>query len=69
GKVDKGQCICPRGTERKQIGTNAYRCVKISPPARCDKGWSQVSRTKAKALVQQGWEIKQVGKILCARKR
>ncbi len=48
--------------------TSARR-VKTAPPPQCDKGWLEVSRDRAKALVKQGWEIKQVGSILCARRR
>jgi hypothetical protein len=71
GSVRNGQCICPTGTERKQTGTNAYRCVETTPPPRCDKGWLEVSRDRAKVLRTQGWDIKEVtsgGKsILCAK--
>jgi hypothetical protein len=66
-RVDKGQCICPRGSEREKLGTNAYRCVKSA--AQCDPGWTQVGREKAKTLVKQGWQIRQVGKLLCAKRR
>lgn len=69
GRVQNGQCICPRGTERKQVGKTAFRCEKAPPPAQCEKGWVQVSRSKAKELVKQGWEIKQIQDILCARRR
>ena len=66
-----GQCDCPKGTERKQIGLNAYRCVQIAPPPKCDRGWSEVDRSKAKTLRAEGWDIKQVasaGKsILCGK--
>ena len=65
-----GECICPTGTERKQTGTNAYRCVETAPPPQCDRGWLEVDRDRAKALRAQGWDIKEVpsGKsILCAK--
>ena len=26
------QCVCPKGTELRQTGTNAFRCVKPPPP-------------------------------------
>jgi hypothetical protein len=39
----------------------------------CDQGWSEVSRSKAKTLSKQGWEIKAVTSggqsILCAKAR
>jgi uncharacterized repeat protein (TIGR01451 family) len=67
GKVQRSQCVCPRETTRKQTATNAYRCEKASS-AQCDKGWTKVDRSKAKALVKRGWKIKQVRNILCARR-
>jgi hypothetical protein len=30
--VKDGKCYCPKGTELKQVGPNAYRCVPIPPP-------------------------------------
>ncbi|WP_290999708.1 peptidoglycan-binding protein [Hyphomicrobium sp.] len=71
GSVRDGQCICPKGTERKQTATNAFSCVKTAPPPRCDAGWSEVDRNRAKVLVAQGWQIREVTSggqsILCAR--
>jgi|GEM_PF-2676282 len=67
GKVQRSQCLCPTGTTRKQTAKNAYRCEKASA-AQCDKGWTQIDRSKAKALAKKGRKIKPVGNILCARR-
>jgi hypothetical protein len=71
GRVQDGQCVCPRGTERKETGPNTFTCVKTAPAPQCDKGWSQVDRDRAKALRAQGWEIREVTSggqsILCAK--
>jgi hypothetical protein len=41
----------------------------VKSAAQCDPGWTQVGREKAKTLVKQGWQIRQVGKLLCAKRR
>ncbi|MCZ7595101.1 MAG: hypothetical protein M5U16_09430 [Hyphomicrobium sp.] len=38
GHVQDGRCICPKGTERKQTGTNAFSCVKTTPSLTCIGG-------------------------------
>ena len=38
GTVQNNQCLCPEGTERRQIGTNAYRCVALPPEITCRNG-------------------------------
>lgn len=34
----------------------------------CPRGWQKVSGSRAKTLVQQGWQIRQVGDQLCGRR-
>jgi peptidoglycan hydrolase-like protein with peptidoglycan-binding domain len=53
-------CVAPRRQVPQQQPS-------ITPS--CPKGWTQVTRTQAKALVNQGYRIQQVGSILCARKQ
>jgi len=67
GKVVGRACVCPKGTERRQTGTYAYTCETPAPPPQCEEGWRKVDSKKAKDLEKQGWEIKKVGTILCAR--
>ncbi len=71
GQVVRGQCQCPKGTERTQTGPNIFTCVRTAPPPHCDAGWTQVERGRAKTLVAEGWEIREVTSggqnILCAR--
>jgi len=38
GTVSDGQCVCPAGTERRQVGTNAFRCVTPPPTITCTGG-------------------------------
>ncbi|MEZ5875814.1 MAG: hypothetical protein R3D30_13695 [Hyphomicrobiales bacterium] len=71
GTAKDGVCYCPKGYDRKQTGTYAYECVAQAPPPKCDKGWTEVDRNKAKLLRLLGWDIKEVssgGKtILCGK--
>jgi hypothetical protein len=71
GEIVRGQCECPKGTERRRIGDNAFRCVEIVPLPQCDKGWLEVSHDRSLVLGREGWVIKEVtsgGKsILCAK--
>ncbi|MBZ0163969.1 MAG: DUF11 domain-containing protein, partial [Notoacmeibacter sp.] len=49
-------------------GNEVLYCARPLPQVdRCPGGWTQVNRNRAKELVQQGWEIQQVGSLLCAR--
>ena len=45
----------------------------VAPPPRCEPGWIEVSRKRAKTLVSKGWQVVQVRRsgrsILCARQR
>jgi hypothetical protein len=56
---------------RRQSGSQVLFCAKPRPAQQsgCPSGWTQVSRSKAKALVQQGYQIQEVGSILCAKPR
>ena len=33
-----GRCVCPAGTERQQVATNAFRCVTPPPSLTCSGG-------------------------------
>jgi len=70
--VAPAQRVTPQVTPRVTPQQTPQQTPQSVAP-RCDAGWTAVSRTRAKALVQQGYEIKQVrssGKtILCARPR
>ncbi len=69
GRVLKqGKCVCPPSRPVWNGRTCAPR-ARPRPQAACPSGWVKVSREKAKALVRQGWQIKQVGSNLCARRR
>jgi uncharacterized repeat protein (TIGR01451 family) len=51
----------------REDGREIY-CARQKPQVdACPRGWRPVTRERAKALVRQGWEIQQVGKLLCAR--
>ncbi len=60
----------PRGYEVQTVRGNGQvlYCARPRPQAEtCPSGYRQVNRQRAKALVQQGWEIRQVGSLMCAR--
>ncbi len=38
GSIVRGDCDCPKGTERTQTDTNAYACKKLPPPITCKGG-------------------------------
>lgn len=63
-------CTCGRGLRLEGSGCS-FRCVKQEPLPTCDKGYSQVSAAKARALKRQGYDIRTVrGRgqtIYCAR--
>lgn len=60
----------PRGYEVRTVRGNGQvlYCARPRPQAEaCPRGFRQVSRQRAKDLVRQGWEIRQVGSLMCAR--
>ncbi|WP_394701461.1 peptidoglycan-binding protein [uncultured Roseibium sp.] len=60
----------PRGYEVRTVRGNGQvlYCARPRPQAEaCPRGFQQVSRQRAKDLVRQGWEIRQVGSLMCAR--
>lgn len=58
----------PRGYEVRTLRGNGQVLYCARPQAEaCPRGFRQVSRQRAKALVSQGWEIRQVGSLMCAR--
>ncbi|MBD1544920.1 peptidoglycan-binding protein [Roseibium aggregatum] len=60
----------PRGYEVRTLrsGGQVLYCARPRPQAEtCPPGFRQVSRQRAKDLVRQGWEIRQVGSLMCAR--
>ena len=63
-------CTCGRGLKLEGSGCS-FRCVKEAPPPTCDKGYSQVSAAKARALKRRGYDIRtergRGGTIYCAR--
>ena len=62
----------PRNSEvaRRKLGDVTYYCARPRPQARtCPGGWQQVTRKRAKTLARRGWEIQQIGELLCARPR
>ncbi|WP_346895791.1 peptidoglycan-binding protein [uncultured Roseibium sp.] len=60
----------PRGYEVRTVRGNGQvlYCARPQPQVEaCPRGYRQVSRQRAKDLVRQGWEIRQVGRLMCAR--
>jgi hypothetical protein len=57
GQVKNGTCICPRGTDRKQTGPNAFSCEPKAPPVTCIGGKIR----DGKCVCPGGFERKQTG--------
>jgi len=73
----QGRCVCPRERPvwtgrscepRPRPQPETRPRPQPQPQAACPRGWRPVDRARAKALVQQGWRIRQVGQTLCARR-
>jgi uncharacterized repeat protein (TIGR01451 family) len=61
----------PRGWEvlvQRGNGQVLYCARPRQQTEECPRGFQQVSRAKAKELAKQGWEIRQVGNLMCARR-
>ena len=63
--AQRRSCVCPAN----RPVWNGKVCSPRAAPVRCPSGWTLTNRDRAKALVRQGWEIRQIGKALCARRR
>jgi peptidoglycan hydrolase-like protein with peptidoglycan-binding domain len=61
----QGECVCPAN----RPVWNGRACIRRAPPPSCPRGWRQLTRQQAKALVPQGWEVRQFGNLLCGRQR
>jgi hypothetical protein len=57
GTVRNNQCFCPTGTERQQVATNVFRCVKPPPAITCSGGTVRDGR----CVCPKGTERQQVG--------
>ncbi|MBN9669766.1 peptidoglycan-binding protein [Roseibium aggregatum] len=60
----------PKNSEviRRVRGNQVLFCARPQAQAtRCPNGWRQVSRSRAQTLRNQGWEIRRVGNLTCAR--
>jgi hypothetical protein len=57
GQVKNGICICPRGTDRKQTGPNAFSCEPKAATVTCING----KLRDGKCVCRGGFELKQTG--------
>ena len=57
GSLVRGECVCPKGTVRKQTGANAYACEKLPPPITCTGG----KVYKDECICPKGTELKKTG--------
>lgn len=60
----------PRGWEvlvQRGNGQVLYCARPRAQAEECPRGWQQVSRARAKELAKQGWQVRQVGSLMCVR--
>lgn len=59
----------PQGWETRTIreGRQVLYCAR-PPRESCPRGWDQVDPARAAVLALQGWQIRNVGRIICARR-
>lgn len=68
-KAYPSQNRVPKGWEvvTRRGGNQVLYCAR-PPQESCPRGWEQVDPARAAALTRQGWQIRRIGSLTCARR-